>query len=369
MVNVKEISKNISVMIKPSSSKCQMACQYCFYRDLAESRKVKDFGYMNDGTRDNIIEKTLRFAAGGDVTFAFQGGEPTLIGLDFYKEFKAKVDLLNQNNCGINYSIQTNGMKIDKDWIGWLKENKVLVGISLDGTEKIHNIFRQVRKRQGTFNQVYGTIKSLQAEQVDFNILTVVTDRLACDIEEVFKFYIREGFQYLQFIPLIYSKDDKILTGKNFGRFLVNLYDLWVKELKKGNQVSIRFFDNLSALIKGYDNLACEMRGHCSMQNIIEADGSIYPCDFYATEEYKIGNINQLGFYQIYKNERVINFIKSSFERHRSCKSCNFFIYCRGGCRRYLLGTGKNLYCGGYKYFFENRLEDFKSLIRKGKIK
>jgi uncharacterized protein len=361
------MKKKMLIMIKPSSSKCQMACEYCFYTDLSANREIKDFGFMNGKTRKNIIEKTLEFASGGDITFTFQGGEPTLIGLDFYEEFKSIVDKLNYKNSNINYAIQTNGLLIDDNWMKWLKENNVLVGISLDGIEKIHNEFRRDKSGRGTFSKVYITIKELQRENIDFNILTVVTDQLISNIEDVFKFYCEENFKFLQFIPLIPSTNGKGsngLSGKKYGDFLIKLYDLWKGEIEKNNPVSIRFFDNLYGLFKGYEYSACEMTGHCNMQNIIESDGSIYPCDFYAIQEYKIGNINEMDFCEIYKSERAKEFIKKSFKKHSDCLNCKYFPYCRGGCRRYFGENNKNLYCEGFNIFYNNRLEDIKAFAR-----
>lgn len=364
------MKKNLSLMIKPSSSKCNLKCTYCFYHSIADARDIKDYGFMPLSTLKEIIIKSDDYCNGGYCSIGFQGGESTLIGLNFYREL-VKYTQNIENGTIFSFSIQTNGTTLNDEWGEFLKENNFLVGISLDGNKDIHNLNRVDLKNDGTFNKVTKGIDILKKHKVEFNILTVVTSTLCKKIESVYKFYKKNDYRYLQFIPCLEPLENTSMTLKKYsitpeeyGKFLIKLFDLWYRDALNNDYVSIRLFDNILGLFFNHEYEACDMKGVCSCQHIIESDGSIYPCDFYTYETYKVGNILKDSFEDIHKNPNTITFLESSKNANSKCISCRYFSICRGGCRRHRENqeNGLNYFCESYYNFYSYSLDKFRHL-------
>ncbi len=360
------------MMLKPSSSKCNLNCKYCFNNYIAEARNIKNYGFMKDEVLEEIVVKSIQYSSGGVVTMGFQGGEPTLIGLDYYKKLIKYIEKHNSNNTKFNFVIQTNGTLLNEDWARFFKENKFLVGISLDGTKMIHNLNRIDYNNDGTYNDVMKGIRILKKFNVDYNILTVVTSMLSRKINSIYRFFKKNDFRYLQFIPCLdpieienknYGKYS--LSGEEYGDFLNILFDMWYEDIKSGKQISIRYFDNLINFLLGFEYEACNMGGICSCQNIIEADGSMYPCDFYTYEKYKIGNIMVNTFDELFESNSLKKFINYSIKNiDNECLKCKYRRICNGGCRRYRENqyNNKNVLCDGFKSFLDRNLNRLREI-------
>ncbi|MEG0297704.1 MAG: anaerobic sulfatase maturase [Clostridium sp.] len=361
--------RNLNMMIKPSSSKCNLKCKYCFYNSISEAREVEDYGFMSKDTIEEIVKKAKEYCNGGVCTIGFQGGESLLVGIDFYKHLVKAIETDN-NGTRFNLTIQTNATLINDEWACFFKDYNFLVGVSLDGTEEIHNLNRLHKNNKGSYEDVIRGIEILKQHEVEFNILTVVTSQLCEKIEEVYKFYKDKNYKYLQFIPCIeplennnISLNDYSLSVREYGDFLIKLFDKWYEDLQNGNHVSIRYFDNILALFMGYEYEACEMKGRCSCQNIIESDGSVFPCDFYTYENYKIGNIKLDEFNDLMKCDKTISFIESSLNANEGCYECKFRMLCRDGCRRLRDGeSNRNYFCEAYYKFFSYTFEKLKNI-------
>ena len=291
----------LNLLIKPSSGMCSLNCTYCFYHDLMSKREVPSYGFMSEETSRALIRKALAYAT-GQCSFGFQGGEPTMIGLDFYQTFVELVKEYNHKNLEISYFIQTNGYLLSEEWVRFLADNHFLIGISLDGTIHTHNRYRKNYDGKGSFDQVMDTIGLCNRYKAEYNILTVVNKATARSVRKVYQFYRRQDFRYLQFIPCLdplgseKGKEEYSLLPEEYGRFLCKLFDLWYDDYCHGHLISIRNFDNYLGMLKGYPPEACDMRGQCSIQHVVEADGSIYPCDFYVLDQWKLGNIREEEF-------------------------------------------------------------------------
>lgn len=353
----------INVLIKPASGNCNLRCEYCFYTDIMDNRAIKNYGIMPIDTLENIVKKTLE-QAHYSCTFAFQGGEPTLTGLEFYEHLIKFQRKYNKKGLLINNAIQTNGINLDESWAKFLAQNKFLVGLSLDGDESINDKLRVDTKKQGTFYRVMTAAKLLNKYSVEYNILTVVTADVAKNIDEIYRFFRKNEFRYLQFIPCLdplYTEHGTYnfsLTPELFGKFLVTLFDSWYSDVKNKEFIYIRYFENLLQIMLGYYPEACGMLGRCSNQYVIESDGSVYPCDFYVLDDYKIGNLNFESFDDIDNRRKEVNFIGSSYTNESSCRECKWHKLCFGGCRREReahqgVGLSRNYLCEGYKIFFE----------------
>ena len=357
--------KYIGALIKPSSSKCNLKCRYCFYHTIADEREVRDYGFMDDETMENLIKKLFDFASGGSVSIAFQGGEPTLIGIHYFEKFVKYVDKYNTLGAKVIYAIQTNGTLITEEWAKFFSKNKFLVGLSLDGPEEINDYYRVDSENKGSFNQIMKTKELFDKYSVEYNILVVVSSLVAKNIKKIYNFFKLHNFNYLQFIPcldpLVEGQGGNIYSLKpnNYEYFLKELFDLWFEDLKKNKMISIRFFDNLLKMHLEMEPEACSMRGMCHIQNVIEADGTVYPCDFYTYEKDKLGNINESSFTEILENKKSIVFVRESIPANHKSVKCEWYKFCKNGCRRYR-DTGDsnskisdpNYYCNAYKSFY-----------------
>lgn len=370
----------ISLLIKPASGLCNLQCKYCFYNDEMAKRVIPSFGKMTTTTSNNIIKKFLSIPNLTNITIAFQGGEPTIVGLDYFKNFINQVNLLNKNNVRVNYSLQTNGTLLDEKWCLFLKENNFLVGISLDGTAKIHNLNRLDFSNEGTFDIVYAKINLLKKYAIPFNILTVITKETTKNIKEIYSFYKKENYTYQQYIPCLdginerKGKESFSLLPHDYEIFLKKLFDLYYNDIKKGKYVYNRYFENLFLLLLGHKPENCSMGGFCSIQYVIEGNGNTYPCDFYAIDKYLLGNINTDSIDVIDEARKNCKFIESSYYIDSKCKKCKYLFLCKTGCRRDKENNGllsRNFFCSAYYNFLEEKLPklvELVNLIKLGKF-
>lgn len=359
----------VSLMIKPASSLCNLSCEYCFYRDVAENRQHLGFGIMTNETAEILIKKTLAFAGGESVAFAFQGGEPTMAGIEYFRHFTQCVSRENILGSNIFYSIQTNGTLIDDEWAEFLAKNNFLTGLSLDG-DYMCNKFRKKPSGTNSYYQIINAAECLKRKGAEFNILTVLTCFCADNGERVYKYFRSKGFGYLQFIPCLRpfgseEESELYMTPGQYGDFLVRVFNLYVKDYVRGNYISIRQFDNWVRLYLGQPAEQCGVCGYCSHQFVAESNGSIYPCDFYCTDEYLLGNILNSDFESMANCETAHAFIRESLDVPEKCRSCRFYPMCRaGGCKR---TRQSGDYCLAYKKFFSSCLPLFRVFSGEGR--
>ena len=365
----------ISVMIKPSSGMCNMSCDYCFYRDETQKRSQESYGFMSEKTLKNVIRKTM-LRAEGMISYAFQGGEPTLRGLAFFQKVVEYQNQYNKNKIQVHNALQTNGLLIDEDWCRFLKENHFLVGVSLDGTKEIHDTYRHTRKECGpTFDLVCSAIRLMESYGVDFNILTVVNQAAAENIQEIYSFYRQKKWNYQQYIACLdpldepHGQNEYSLAPEQYGQFLIRLFRLWYKDWKKGRQPYIRQFENYIGILLGHFPEACDQRGTCSIQNVVEADGSVYPCDFYMLNDYCLGNFNENRLDEIDARRKEIGFLERSLKLDPDCKHCAYYRLCRGGCQRNRdwapeIQAYQNYFCQSYRMFFDACLNEMEEIAR-----
>lgn len=350
----------VSVLIKPASGACNMACEYCFYRDETQNRENAFMGFMSLETAEMTVRRAFEFAD-KNCSFLFQGGEPTLVGLDFYKKFVEFERKYNTKNLKVFNSIQTNGYALDAEWARFFADNSFLVGLSLDGPAELHNLNRCDKNGGGTFNRVMNTAALFDKFGVPYNILTVLTGKNARSVNKIFNFCLKHKFGYLQFIPCLDTiggteKTGYSLSCDEYAGFLCDLFNAWFSELKKGRYVSVRNIDNILRIVLGMKPEICSMNGHCSVQFVTEGDGSVYPCDFYALDGYKIGNVSDMTFADMAAGEVCRDFIERSLPVPAQCKNCFCYALCRNGCmrERELNENGEyvNRFCGACKTFF-----------------
>ena len=353
---------NVNLLIKPASGMCNLKCEYCFYNDVSQRREKTSFGFMSIETFEEIIKKAIDYSE-RELTVAFQGGEPTLIGLDFYKKAVELEKKYNKKNIIINNALQTNGVTLDEEWADFFKENDFLIGVSLDGIRETHN-----KNRGNSFDEVFKTIELFKSRGVQFNVLTVINNITAKKAKEIYEFYREEQIDFVQLIPCIEpfeTNENRFLTPENFGGFLIDVFSLWFEDFKREKEININLFESYIAMLLGFPSQTCGMGGLCSYQYVIEADGSVYPCDFFVFDEYRIGNLLSDSFEDINKKRNEMRFIEASYSLNIKCKTCKYFPLCRGGCKRYRSPDGLNVLCEGYQMFFEACAERLAEIAKK----
>ena len=354
----------LHVMIKPVSSACNLKCRYCFYADEASHRNTHSYGIMQNETVRNLIRKALIYAD-GTISFTFQGGEPILAGLEFFKNFVNTVKQYNVNRLEVSYSVQTNGTLLNDEFCNFFAENGFLIGVSLDGRKDIHDLLRD-----NSYDAAVKGITLLKKYHIEFNVLCVLTKNVANDIHAVWKSLTQYG--HLQFIPCIDSFDgsfsDFSINETDYGKVLVNIFNLYRASFFSNSLVSERRMDNYLSMLLGYPPEHCGMSGKCGIYFLCEADGSVFPCDFYVLDQWKIGNINETSFMRMAKSDVMHRFHVESIQIFEECHDCKYFFICRGGCRRDREPTLlTNRFCKSYKYFFNNCLTDMQELATRFK--
>lgn len=363
-----------SILIKPASANCNMDCKYCFYKCLSSHREEYSKGFMKEETLETLVREAIAYAD-GSLTFAFQGGEPTLAGLDFFQKAVELQQKYNNKKLQIENTIQTNGLLIDEKWARFLGEHRFLVGLSLDGPKKMHDRYRKDAGGQDTFARIMNSVQLLEQYHVDYNVVTVVTNDTAKQASFLYKFWKRNHYPFVQFIPCMdeikrqdgtQERSIYAVEPEQYGKFLCELFDLWYVDFAAGDTMDIRMFSNLAQMAAGYPAEECGMNGCCNCYFVVEGDGSVYPCDFYCMDAWKLGTVKD-GFAQMKTSEKAKAFVEASRPVCVTCHECPYFSLCRGGCRRwrepFVDGKpGLNQLCSAYRMFFAHAAERIERL-------
>lgn len=353
----------VNFLIKPASSLCNMRCRYCFYEDEAANRTQASMGVMTRETADLLIGEALDAVDfNGRLSFAFQGGEPTVAGLDFFRHFVEEVTRRNTRHIPVNYSIQTNGLALDEEWAEFLAKNRFLVGISMDGDKALHDEFRIDAASKGTWTRVRQNVTMLQRAGVDLNLLCVVTKRCAKSAVRVYHALQKTGVNFLQFIPCLDPLEmprgsmPYSLLPEDYGTFLCALFDEWYRDWSSGHYTSVRLFDDYVHLAMGLPAGTCATSGSCGAYFVVEADGSVYPCDFYVLDEWKLGHLGDQPLPALAQSDRAVQFLQDGLNHPTACASCQWRQLCFGGCKRDWCddpaGGKRNYYCSSFQRFF-----------------
>jgi len=354
--------RNLNLLIKPASGSCNLKCGYCFYADVLSNRHVGNLGMMRRDTAETLIRRALQEA--GQVLFGFQGGEPTLWGLENFRFFTETVDRLNTGGVKTIYTLQTNGTLLNDEWAAFFRQHDFLIGLSLDGYRQLHE-----QNRPGSYAGAMRAAALLKKHGVEFNILSVVTAESVKNIDKLYEFFKKQGFQFLQFIPCIddFGSAKTTLAPPQYARFLKSLFDYWYRDLMAGRGFSVRYFDNIVDMRMGCLPEQCSMNGTCAIQCVVEADGGVYPCDFYVLDQWKMGNVHTDSFECMISSETAKKFITESRAVPDECAACRWRKLCNCGCKRDRepLTPGMpspNRFCRAYKDFFDYSYERFERI-------
>ena len=367
-------SRIFSILVKPVSSDCNLACEYCFYSSKAEELYPETrIHRMSPKVLRELIAQFMALSW-DQASFCWQGGEPTLAGLDFYKEAVRYQSLFSIPGQLIQNSLQTNGTLIDEHWARFLSQHDFLVGVSLDGPPELHDYYRKDRSGNPSYEKVMKGIEWLRRFNVKFNVLVLLNQRNIKHPKELYRFFVDQGFQYLQFIPCV-ERDPETgmiasysITPEQYGRFLCEVFDEWVAPGIP--QVYVREFEELLISYVTGEAPSCIFSRECGKYVVVEFNGDVYACDFFVEPRWFLGNLMEQPLEEIIKSERFLEFKKRKSKLALNCKGCPWLRYCNAGCPKHWvqLGLGHNYFCSAYKMFFEHSHQKFlelKNLVEK----
>jgi len=368
-----------SILVKPAGPDCNLACGYCFYRDKARVFPGPAVHRMSDAVLEETIRQLLDQRT-SEVSIGWQGGEPTLAGLDFFRKAVEFQKAFGRGKT-VGNGLQTNGLLLDRDWARFLREYRFLVGLSLDGPAGLHDRFRLKAGGRPTWVETIDRAKLLLDEGVETNALTVVNAETVRHPAEIYGFLKDLGLVHMQFIPCVETDPGDPSTaapfsspGGAYGDFLIAVFDLWLADFRDGKPTTfVRFFDSLFYLYAGLEPPECTLLPECGSYLVVEHDGSVYACDFFVEEEWKLGNVLEGRLEHILNSARQTGFGRRKAELPAACLGCEWRALCRGGCPKDRVrdprDRGLNHFCSGLQAFFAYADPEFKRLAAEWKAR
>ena len=351
-----------NILVKPAGPDCNMACGYCFYSDKQTLFGPSVKHRMSRAVLEEMIRQFME-QSGDQVSITWQGGEPTLMGLDFFQDAVAFQEKYGQGQV-VGNGLQTNGLLIDGDWADFFRQYNFLIGLSLDGPQQIHDHYRCTSGGGGTWARVVESARLMIDGGIAVNALTVVNDHSVRFPREIYAFLKEIGLTYMQFIPCVErlgGHSDRLapfsVPSGPYGEFLCALFDLWLADFKDSTPgTSIRFFESLIFLYAGLTPPDCTLCDRCGSYVVVEHNADVFSCDFFVEPRWKLGNIMKNRLDAMLNGRRQSEFGKEKSRLPRACLQCEWFPVCKGGCTKDRLpvpGQGKiNHLCTGMKIFF-----------------
>ena len=384
-----------SLFFKPIGAQCNLNCRYCYYWNKpslagqSSEDELRSHGRIDSSILAAAIEQHIVAQPESNlpIEFIWHGGEPMLAGLGFYQNvIKVQARYLSQGKTqqrktrAIKNTLQTNGVLISPQWAKFFADNGFMLGVSVDGPQKIHDLSRNDKKGRSSFERTMNGIKLLKTHQVEFNTLSVINNQTYSHGKEIYQFLKDYGSGYMQFQPCLDHQLDQrdeqnwSLTGKQWGKFLCSVFDEWCRE--DIGKIYVQFFENCLMILMGYPSQMCHHSATCGQQLAMEKDGAVYSCDHYVYPENALGRIHHSDMDASTNDadlvtqtlESIVNSTKQrAFGQMKSqtlseqCKQCDFILLCQGGCPKYRTMENQyrhphNVLCDGYQQFFKHAL-------------
>jgi len=368
------------VMAKPSGAVCNISCRYCFYLEKTKLYPGSADWRMSEETLELYVKQYIEAQDVPEVNFAWQGGEPTLMGLPFFERAVA-LQQEYANGKTITNAFQTNGVLIDDAWGAFLAGNRFLVGVAIDGPKAQHDRYRLDRGGKPTFDRVVAGVEALVRNKAEFNTLTVLQADNGRHPLEVYRFLKDLGSRFMQFIPIVErvaqeaTEDDLELVDPTYdgrarvsgwslkpaqyGRFLCEVFDEWVR--RDVGEFFVQIFDVALGAWLGQNPTLCVFSETCGTALIIEHNGDLYSCDHFVYPEYNLGNLREKSVREMVWGERQAAFGRAKRDDlPGQCRRCEVRFACNGGCPKHRFERtrdgegGLNYFCGGYQMFFRH---------------
>jgi len=397
--------REFHLLSKPTGAVCNLDCKYCFFLSKEMLYPGSRFR-MADDMLETYIRQLLESQPGPEIAVAWQGGEPTLMGLDFFKRSVELVERHRRPAQRIAYTLQTNGTKIDDEWAAFFAEHKFLIGLSVDGPRHLHDAYRVDKGGQGSFDQVMAGWRTLAARNVDVNVLCTVHNLNGDHPLEVYKFFRDEiGARYVQFIPIVervtaellpianmgwgergsdprplyitegHHVTDRSVGSEQWGRFLIGVFDEWIK--KDVGTVFVQMFDAALGSWVGAPPSMCVFAETCGNALAIEHNGDLYSCDHFVEPKHLLGNIKDVHMLQLVSSPQQAAFgLAKRDTLPKYCRDCEVRFACHGECpKNRFIDTpdgepGLNYLCAGYMAFFKHvdgPMKMMADLLRRGR--
>ncbi|HTL53639.1 MAG TPA: anaerobic sulfatase maturase [Planctomycetota bacterium] len=362
------------VMLKPVGGRCNLDCTYCYYLKSQELYPDIPQHVMSDETIQEFIRHYVKQPV-PVITLAWQGGEPTLRGLEFFEKASAFAKRTCSPNQRIEHAFQTNGILLDDDWCKFFRREKMLIGLSVDGPAKVHDHYRVSRGGQPTHSRVMKAFETLKRNGVAFNVLCVLNNVNSEYPEEVYNFLTRElGVEYVQFIPIHEHEPDGSLSPfalkqGQMGRFLNTVFDIW-KERDVG-RVSVQAFEQHLMARAGIGASLCIHTKRCGRALILEFNGDLYSCDHFVMPQHKLGNIHQVPMTDMVVSGKQDRFADMKELLPEKCEQCKHLKSCYGGCPKHRGtivnedGPKLNYFCEDYYSFYEHTYQTLDEIAKK----
>ena len=385
-----------NIMTKPIGPRCNIDCTYCYYLEKEKLYPDEKKFRMSDEVLDSYIRQVIETALEAgmpEVQFAWQGGEPTLLGVEYFRKIVALQRKYLPAGIPLTNALQTNGMLLDDAWGAFLKDNAFLVGISLDGPRKVHDRYRLTRAGQPTFDKVMQGLEVLQRHEVEHNALTTVHRANGGKGKEIYRFLKGLGIEFMQFIPIAErSQGDRLaaapqvdmdpgnavtawsVSPRAYGKFLCDIFDIWFRH--DIGRISVQHFDTVLGSWAGGAASLCIFAETCGNGLALEHDGSLYSCDHYVYPDYRLGNIAETPLREMIWSDRQQAFGTDKKDTlTEQCRSCRYRFACHGGCPKHRFArsrsgeAGHNYFCESYTMFFQHsagRMRRMADLLRRG---
>jgi uncharacterized protein len=383
-------------MVKPTGALCNLNCDYCFYLEKEHQFPKNNPFVMSDEVMEQFIRGTILGHSTPTVAFAWQGGEPTLLGIDFFRKVVAYQEKYRRN-MRIENGFQTNGVLLNDEWCEFLRENDFLVGLSIDGPEELHDLYRKTKGGGPSFHKVMDALECLKRNRVKFNTLTVVHQENADHPQEIYKFLKDIGSQFMQFIPIVerqalepVSKGETLVTPahqltteltawsvrpEQWGEFLCSIYDTWIQ--RDVGKIYVQLFDVMLEAWSGFAPSLCIFRENCGTNVVLESNGDLYSCDHYVYPQFRQGNILEKPIGELVSsNTQQLFGLKKRIELTKTCIKCPYCFACNGDCPKHRFVElpderyKQSYLCQGYLKFFEHIDETMSYMadeLRKGR--
>jgi len=372
--------RSFHLLTKPVGPICNLDCKYCFYLEKEKLYPGENQWRMSDAVLEEYVRQYIQSQPGPDIYFAWQGGEPTLLGVDFFRKAVALQKRFSGGKT-ISNAIQTNGTLLDDEWCAFLAQHKFLVGLSVDGPAELHDQYRVDKRQKPTFDAVMRGLDFLKKHRVDFNTLTVVNRANSQKPLEVYRFLKSIGSQFLQFIPLVeratarpgefaapplpgQAEDAFAVTpwsvqAETYGNFLCTIFDEWVRH--DVGKTFVQLFDVALGNWMGLGSSLCVFAEKCGAALAIEHNGDVYSCDHYVYSRHKLGNVMNQNLGAMVASPAQTKFGNDKLDAlPKFCRQCEVRFACNGECPKHRFietpdgESGLNYLCAAYKKFFNH---------------
>ncbi len=358
-------SREFQIFAKPGGALCNLGCRYCYYLEKADLYPASSAPRMSDQVLEEYIAQHIDAFPGLVVNFSWHGGEPTILGLDYFRNIVALQRKHQRPGTRITNGVQTNGVLLDQSWGQFLAEEGFSVGLSLDGPEDLHDCYRVSKGQKASHAAVLRAYRMLRRFKVPCDLLCVVHDRNVREPQRTYRFFKEIDARYLGFLPLVVRGPDRVspesVPAEAYGEFLTAIFDEWVR--RDIGRIEIQNFEEASRPARGMDHSLCIVRETCGEIPVVEHNGDFYSCDHFVDPAHRLGSISDTRLVDLLESPAQLAFGEAKRDSlPRQCRVCEVRALCNGGCPkdRFIRTAdgedGLNYLCAGFLRFFRHAL-------------